>query len=132
VLRPAPNVQIPLSEVVIRTSRSGGPGGQHANVTASRVEVSFDATTSESLTDEQRERIVARHGPVVRAVSQDSRSQMRNREIALERLERRLASALKVSKPRHGTKPTRGSKERRLQAKRQQSQRKADRRRFED
>jgi ribosome-associated protein len=132
-LRPAPGVSIPLDEIVVRTSRSGGPGGQHANVTASRVEVVFDAAASPSLTEEQRRRVVARcGGAVVRAIAQDTRSQTRNREVALERLERRLAAALKVARPRQATKPTRGSKERRLQAKRRQSERKSDRRRPDD
>jgi ribosome-associated protein len=132
-LRPASGVLIPDSEIVIRASRSGGPGGQHANVTASRVEASFDAAGSPALSEAQRARVVARCGPVVRAVSQDSRSQARNREIALARLERRLASALRVARPRTATKPTRASKERRLAAKKRQAQRKSDRRRdFDD
>ncbi len=128
-LRPAPGVAIPASEVVLRTSRSSGPGGQHANVTASRVEASFEVAASASLTDEQKRRIVARWGPVVRAVAQDARSQLRNRELALERLEARLAAALRVRRPRHDTKPTRASRERRLHAKRRQGERKRDRRR---
>jgi ribosome-associated protein len=128
-LRPAPGVQIPLAEIVVRTSRSSGPGGQHANVTASRVEVSFDAAASESLTADQRRRVVARWGPVVRAVAQDARSQSRNRQLALERLEARLATALHVRRTRHATRPTRGSRERRLSGKRQQSERKQQRRR---
>ena len=128
-LRPAPGVAIPLSEVVLRTSRSSGPGGQHANVTASRVEASFDVAASAVLSDEQKRRIVARWGPVVRAVAQDARSQLRNRELALERLEGRLESALKVRRARHATKPTRASRERRLTSKRRHSERKRERRR---
>jgi ribosome-associated protein len=128
-LHPAPGVVISDEEIVVRVSRSGGPGGQHANVTASRVEVSFDVAASGSLSEVQRARVIARCGPVVRAVAQDTRSQTRNREIALERLERRLASALRAARPRTATKPTRASKERRLAAKRRQAQRKADRRR---
>lgn len=127
-LRPAPGVTIPVAEVTLRTSRSSGPGGQHANVTASRVEAVFDAAGSPSLGEETRRRIVARHGPVVRAVAQDARSQVRNRELALDRLEERLASALKRRRPRRATKPTRGSKERRLSAKKQQGERKQARR----
>src|SRR5919107_5659022 len=120
---------VPLAEVILRTSRSSGPGGQHANVTASRVEASFEVAPSPSLTDEQKRRIVARWGPVVRAVAQDARSQLRNRELALERLEARLAAALRVRRARHDTKPTRASRERRLSAKRRQGDRKRDRRR---
>jgi ribosome-associated protein len=128
-LRPAPGVAIPVSEVVLRASRSSGPGGQHANVTASRVEASFDVAASASLSEEHKRRIVARWGPVVRAVAQDARSQLRNRELALERLEARLAAALRVRRARHATKPTRASRERRLSAKRRQADRKRDRRR---
>src|SRR5918911_4389775 len=122
-------VAIPLREIVVRTSRSSGPGGQHANVTASRVEASFDAAASPSLTEAQRTRVMARCGPVVRAVAQDARSQARNRELALERLRERLARALHVPRSRTATRPTRASRVRREQAKRRQSQRKADRRR---
>src|SRR4051795_11157299 len=86
-------VEVPLSEVDLRTSRSSGPGGQHANVTASRIEASFDVAASGSLSEEQKRRIIARSGPVVRAVAQDARSQARNRELALERLEARLGRA---------------------------------------
>lgn len=128
-LHPVPGVTVPLSEVVLRTSRSSGPGGQHANVTASRVEASFDVAASEALNQDQRRRVVARWGPVVRAVAQDARSQSRNRQLALERLEARLATALHVRRARHATRPTRGSKERRLAGKRRQSERKAGRRR---
>ncbi|MEJ7893039.1 MAG: alternative ribosome rescue aminoacyl-tRNA hydrolase ArfB [Solirubrobacteraceae bacterium] len=128
-LRPAAGVEIPVSEIVVRTSRSSGPGGQHANVTASRVEVSFDASASQALSAAQRQRIVGRWGPVVRAVAQDARSQSRNRQLAFERLEARLAAALKVRKARHATRPTRGSRERRLKSKRHQGERKQDRRR---
>jgi ribosome-associated protein len=123
------DVAIPLREIVVRASRSSGPGGQHANVTASRVEVSFDAAASPSLDDAQRGRVLARCGPVVRAVAQDARSQARNRELALERLRERLARALHVPRTRRATRPTRASRVRREQSKRRQSQRKADRRR---
>jgi ribosome-associated protein len=123
------DVAIPLREIVVRASRSSGPGGQHANVTASRVEVSFDAASSPSLDEAQRARILARCGPVVRAVAQDARSQARNRELALERLRERLARALHVPRSRHATRPTRASRVRREQSKRRQSQRKSDRRR---
>lgn len=128
MLRPAPGVTIPLEEVVVRASRSSGPGGQHANVTASRIEASFDVAASESLTEEQKRRVIARAGPVVRAVAQETRSQARNREAALERLEDKLRRALAVRRPRQKTRPSKGAVERRLQAKRRQSQRKSDRR----
>jgi ribosome-associated protein len=122
-------VTIPLEEVQLRASRSSGPGGQHANVTASRIEAVFDVDASQALTDEQKRRIAARCGPRVTAVAQDARSQARNRELALERLRQRLASALHVPRNRRATKPTRASKERRLESKRRSSERKAARRR---
>ncbi len=121
-------VQIPLREVTIRTSRSSGPGGQHANVTASRVEASFDVDASSSLTPEQKRRVIARCGPRVTAVAQDARSQSRNRELALERLKRRLTAALTPPRPRHATRPTQASVRRRLDAKRRQAERKRGRR----
>jgi ribosome-associated protein len=124
--------RLPLREVQLRASRSSGPGGQHANVTASRVEAVFRVADSQTLTDEQKRRITARHGPVVVAVAQDARSQARNRELALERLQRRLASALAVPRTRRPTKPTQASKRRRLDAKRRQASRKDARRRPED
>ncbi len=124
--------RIPLREVQLRTSRSSGPGGQHANVTASRIEASFEVAASQSLSEEQKRRITARTGPVVRAVAQETRSQARNREMALQRLEERLRRALAVRRPRQKTKPSKGAVERRLQAKRRQSERKQDRRRPTD
>ena len=119
---------IPLSEVVVRASRSSGPGGQHANVTASRIEAVFDVEASASLTEEQKRRIMARCGRRVVAVAQDARSQARNRELALERLRRRLESALTVPRQRRATKPTEASRHRRLEAKRRQAERKRARR----
>src|SRR5947209_12156132 len=88
------HASLPLREILVRTSRSSGPGGQHANVTASRVEAIFDVAASESLSEEQKRRVMARLGPRVVAVAQDARSQSRNRELAMERLRRRLISAL--------------------------------------
>jgi ribosome-associated protein len=123
-----PGVAIPLREVTVRASRSSGPGGQHANVTASRIEASFDVRASAALSDEQKERIIARLGPRVVAVAQDARSQARNRELALERLAHRLGAALAPRRPRHATRPTAGSVTRRLDAKRRQSRRKRERR----
>ena len=128
-MRVTRSVSIPLREIELRTSRSSGPGGQHANVTASRVEAVFDVAASESLTDDQKRRVTARLGPVVRAVAQDTRSQTRNREIAVARLQARVDNALRVRKPRRATKPSKGATEKRLQAKRRQSERKAARRR---
>jgi ribosome-associated protein len=121
-------LSIPLAEVRVRASRSSGPGGQHANVTASRVEASFDVLASEALTDAQRERLLARAGPRVTAVAQDARSQARNRELALERLRDRLARALVPPKPRRPTRPSVASRERRLQSKQRTSERKRERR----
>jgi ribosome-associated protein len=122
------NTAIPLREITVRATRSSGPGGQHANTTATRIEATFDVDASESLTDEQKRRIIARAGPRVTAVAQDERSQARNRELALERLARRLSSALAVRRPRRATRPTKGSVERRLTGKRARSERKRDRR----
>lgn len=128
-MRVTHDLELPLGEVVLRVSRSSGPGGQHANVTASRVEAIFDVGASETLTDAQRARLLARCGPRVVAVAQDARSQARNREIALERLRDRLARALAVRRTRRPTKPTRASRVRRVDAKRRQAERKRDRRR---
>jgi ribosome-associated protein len=123
------HLALPLDEVVVRASRSSGPGGQHANVTASRIEASFDVAASETLDEAQKARVTARCGPVVRAVAQDARSQSRNRALALERLAARIARALEVQRPRRPTKPTRASRTRRLEAKRRASERKSARRR---
>ena len=128
-LRVTRDVSIPLSEVELRTSRSGGPGGQHANVTASRVEAVFDVSSSSSLTEAQRDRVMARVGPRLTAVAQDTRSQARNRDLALERLRSRLAGALAVQRARKGTRPTRASKERRLGSKKRRADVKRARRR---
>jgi ribosome-associated protein len=123
------NTAIPLREVEVRASRSSGPGGQHANKTASRIEASFDVNASESLTTEQKQRIINRLGPRVVAVAQDARSQSRNRELALTRLAGRLSSALIPPRPRHATRPTKASVKRRQAAKRHRSDRKRERRR---
>jgi ribosome-associated protein len=121
-------VAIPLDEIVVRTSRSSGPGGQHANVTESRVEAVFDVAASGALTDAQKERVIARLGPRVTAVAQEARGQARNRELALERLRERLAAALEVPRSRRPTRPTRASRERRLDEKRRSGARKRARR----
>lgn len=116
-------------EIELLASRSGGPGGQHANVTASRIEARLDVPASSSLTEAQKSTICARLGPRVSAVSQDSRSQARNRELAVDRLAERLATALRPRKRRRATRPTRASRRRRLEDKRRRSERKAMRRR---
>jgi ribosome-associated protein len=121
-------VEIPLAEIELRTSRSSGPGGQHANVTASRVEAVFDVAASQALTESQRRRVMAKLGARVTAVAQDSRSQTRNREAALDRLAERLSAALAVPRPRRKTKPSAAAKERRLSAKRRAATRKRERR----
>ena len=108
---------LPLEEIELRTSRSSGPGGQHANVTASRVEAIFDVQASTTLTDAQKARIASRLGPRVTASAQDTRSQHQNRGLALERLAARLAAALVVRRPRTATRPTKASKQRRVDAK---------------
>ena len=123
------SVAIPMAEIELRASRSSGPGGQHANVTASRIEAVFDVMASASLTPAQKARVRARCGPRVTAVAQDARSQLRNRELALERLRQRLATALHVQRPRRATKPSRAAKARRLDSKRRQSAKKQERRR---
>jgi ribosome-associated protein len=127
-----PGLELPLSEVLVRASRSSGPGGQHANVTASRVEAVFDVEASSALTDAQRARIRSRLGPRVTATAQDTRSQMRNRELALERLAARIAGALQTRRPRTPTRPTQASRRRRLEGKRRRGETKRGRRRPED
>jgi ribosome-associated protein len=128
MLRIDERLSIPLSEIVLRASRSSGPGGQHANVTASRVEASFDVLASSSLSEAQRARVCARAGDRIVAVAQDERSQLRNRELALGRLAERLARALAVPRRRRATRPTAASRARRLQDKRRAGRRKLERR----
>jgi len=121
-------VALPLDEILLRTSRSSGPGGQHANVTASRVEAVFDVAASRTLTDAQKARLIERAGPRVTAVAQDARSQLRNRELALERLRERLTAALARPRPRRPTRPSKASRQRHARAKQHQAQRKQARR----
>jgi len=128
-LRVGDGVEIPLEEVELRASRSSGPGGQHANVTSSRIEAVFEVGSSRTLSEEQKERLRERVGDRVTAVSQDARSQARNRELALERLAEKLAAGLKRPKQRRPTRPGRAAKQRRLDSKRQRSERKQQRRR---
>ena len=120
-LRVTPRLAVPLSEIELRTSRSSGPGGQHAQKTETRVEAVFDVEASQTLSDAQKRRLLARVGPVVRAHAQDERSQWRNRELALERLAAALAAGVRVQRKRRPTKPTPASRERRLAEKRRRA-----------
>ena len=128
-LQVAEGVEIPLGEIELRASRSSGPGGQHANVTASRVEAVFDVEASSALSDAQRSRLLERLGPRVSAVAQDARGQARNRELALQRLAAKLAEGLREPKKRRPTRPSRAAKQRRLEQKRRAAERKRTRRR---
>ena len=122
VLRVTPTCVIRMDELDWRFSASGGPGGQHVNTANTRAEVRFDVAGSPSLGPRQRARLLERLGPEVRVVASDERSQLRNRELALERLRSRLALALHVDAPRRATKPTKAAKEKRLEGKRHRSQ----------
>jgi ribosome-associated protein len=128
-LRINERLALPLSEIELRTSRSSGPGGQHANVTASRVEAVFDVAASQALDEAQRSRLLERLGPLVTAVAQDARGQSRNRELALERLGQKLAAGLRVQRRRRATRPTRAAKQQRLEHKRRTAEKKRTRRR---
>ena len=127
-MRVSRSVLLPLSEVEIRVSRSSGPGGQHAQKSETRVVAVFDVEESSALTDAQKRRVVAKAGPVLRAVAQDERSRTRNRELALERLVTALREALRVERKRKPTKPSAASRERRLQQKKRRSETKRLRR----
>jgi ribosome-associated protein len=127
-LEVGPGCVVDLSEVAVRFSPSGGPGGQHANKASTRVELRFDIAGSPSLTEAQRSRLIARLGVEIRVVADDERSQLRNRALATERLRHRLAAGLREERSRRPTRPTKGSRLRRLEAKRRQGQRKRDRR----
>jgi ribosome-associated protein len=116
-IRVTRSVVLPLAEIELRFSRSSGPGGQHANTTETRVEALFDVAASGALTDVQKRRVLARTGPVLRAVAQDERSQWRNRELAVERVVEQLRTALKLERKRVPTRPSRAAKERRLESK---------------
>jgi ribosome-associated protein len=120
-LRVSATCRVPLDELDWRVSRSGGPGGQHANTSETRVEVVFDVTASRALGPRQRARLVERLGPVVRAVAADSRSQARNRELALERLRTKLGEGLRVERPRRATRPSRAARAARVDSKRRRS-----------
>lgn len=120
-IRVTRTVELPVSEVTFRTSRSSGPGGQHAQKTETRVEAVFEVERSQALTDTQKRRVVNRAGSVLRAIAQDERSQARNRELALERLVTQLREALRVPRKRRQTKPSKAAVERRLEEKRRRS-----------
>jgi len=128
-IRVTRSVAIPLAEIELRFSRSSGPGGQHAQRTESRVEAVFDVEASAALSPAQKRRVIAKAGPVLRALAQDERSQWRNRELAIERLVETLREALHVPRRRRPTKPTAASRARRLEAKRRRSETKRLRRR---
>jgi ribosome-associated protein len=127
-IRVTRSVSLPLSEIELRVSRSSGPGGQHAQKSSTRVEAVFDVEASTALTDIQKRRVLERTGQVIRAVAQDERSQLRNRELAIERLVEKLREALAVPRTRVPTAPTRSASERRLERKRQRSRTKQLRR----
>ena len=127
-MRVTRSVALPLSEIELRFSRSSGPGGQHANTSETRVEAIFDVEASSALSDAQKRRVLAKAGPTLRAIAQDERSQLRNRELAIERLVDQLRQALKVERRRVATKPTKASRERRLETKKRRSQTKKLRR----
>ena len=119
------SVLLPISEITLRVSRSSGPGGQHAQKSSTRVEALFDVEASTALTDAQKRRVVARAGPVLRAVAQDERSQSRNRELAVERLVQKLREALAVPRRRVATRPGKAAKERRRESKQRRARTKA-------
>jgi ribosome-associated protein len=127
-IRVTRSVVVPLGEIELRFSRSSGPGGQHAQKSETRVEAVFDVEASTALSPVQKRRVIARAGPVLRAVAQDERSQWRNRELAIERIADQLRDALRVRRRRVATKPTAASVERRLEQKRRRSQTKRLRR----
>lgn len=126
------SVVLPRGEVEFRYSRSSGPGGQHAQKSETRVEAVFDVEASDALTDTQKRRVIGRSGPVLRSIAQDERSQLRNRELALERLVEQLRQALRVERRRVPTKPTEASRQRRLDEKRRRSKTKRLRRELDD
>lgn len=128
-LRINDRLSLPLAEIELRASRSSGPGGQHANVTASRVEAVFDVEASSTLDESQRAQLRRRLGPLVTAVAQDGRGQARNRELALGRLAEKIAEALRIQRRRRATRPTPASRRRRLEEKRRTGERKRGRRR---
>jgi ribosome-associated protein len=131
MIRVTSSVSLPESEIELRTSRSSGPGGQHAQKSETRVEAVFDVESSGALSDAQKRRVVARAGPVLRAVAQDERSQLRNKELATERLVEQLRVALRVERKRVATKPSASAVRRRLDDKRKRGEVKRLRRELE-
>lgn len=127
-IRVTRSVLLPPAEIELRFSRSSGPGGQHANTSETRVEARFDVEASQALTDTQKRRVLQRTGPVLRAVAQDERSQLRNRELAVDRVVEQLREALKVERRRVATQPTKAGRERRLEQKKRRGQTKRLRR----
>jgi ribosome-associated protein len=127
-IRVTRSVVVPLGEIELRFSRSSGPGGQHAQTSETRVEAVFDVEASQALTDAQKRRVIARAGPRLTAVAQDERSQLRNRELAVERIAQQLREALRVERRRVATKPSAASVKRRLEQKRRRSETKRLRR----
>jgi ribosome-associated protein len=127
-IRVTRTVVVPPGEIQLRTSRSSGPGGQHAQKSETRVEAIFDVEASAALSDVQKRRVVAKAGPVLRAIAQDERSQLRNKELAVERLVAVLREALRVPRHRTPTKPTKAARERRLDEKKRRGQTKKLRR----
>lgn len=127
-IRVTRSVTLPLSDVELRVSRSSGPGGQHAQKSSTRVEAVLDVESCTALTDTQKRRVLGKAGPTLRAVSQDERSQLRNRELAVERLVEKLRAALAVPRRRVPTKPGAAAKERRLEEKRRRARTKRLRR----
>jgi ribosome-associated protein len=130
-IRVTRSVVLPRAEIELRTSRSSGPGGQHAQKSETRVEAIFDVEGSSALTEGQKRRVLAKAGPVLRAVAQDERSQLRNKELATDRLVAMLQAALHVERKRVPTKPTKAAKERRLDDKRRRGEVKRLRRELE-
>jgi ribosome-associated protein len=131
-IRVTRSVSLPLSEIAIRVSRSSGPGGQHAQKSSTRVEAVFDVEASDALSEAQKRRVIARAGAVLRAIAQDERSQLRNRELAVERLVEKLRAALAVPRRRVPTRPGAAARERRLAEKKRRSRAKKLRRRPDD
>lgn len=127
-IRITPSLTVPQAELQFRFTPSSGPGGQHANKVSTRVELRFDVAGSPSLGPRQRARLLERFGTEIRVVADDERSQSRNRQLAVDRFRERVAAALRVEKTRLATRPSKGAKERRLTAKRRQSERKRSRR----
>ena len=127
-IRVTRSVSLPVSDIELRVSRSSGPGGQHAQKSSTRVEAVLDVEATTALSDAQKRRVIARAGPILRAVAQDERSQLRNRELAVERLVEKLRAALAVPRRRVPTTPGAAARKRRLDAKRRRARTKQLRR----